>query len=165
MTAATLFKTNRNALDGLLLILRLAMGVVMFPHGAQKMLGWFGGPGFAGTMHFFTGMAHIPSFLALLAILAEFLGSIFLIVGALTRLAAAAITTNMVVAVFLVHIHNGFFMNWSGQQKGEGVEYFIYAIAVGVTLIVTGAGRFSIDALFAGNQDRNFIPYREGAVR
>ncbi len=165
MTAAALFRTNRNALDGLLLLLRLAMGVVMFPHGAQKMLGWFGGPGFAGTMHFFTGMMHLPAFLAVLAILAEFVGSIFLILGVLTRLAALAITTNMLVAVSLIHVHNGFFMNWSGHQKGEGTEYFIYAIAVGLTLIITGPGRFSVDAQLAGAEDRDAHLYRTGALR
>lgn len=157
MTAATFFRTNRNALDGLLLILRLAMGIVMFPHGAQKMLGWFGGPGFSGTMQFFTGTAHIPAFFAVLAILAEFLGSIFLILGVLTRLAALAITTNMLVAVSTIHVHNGFFMNWSGQQKGEGMEYFIYAIAVGLTLIITGPGRFSLDAQLAGKEEGNAL--------
>lgn len=165
MTAATLFRTNRNALDGLLLLLRLAMGVVIFPHGAQKMLGWFGGPGFGGTMQFFTGMVHVPAFLGVLAILAEFLGSIFLILGVLTRFAALAITTNMLVAVSLIHVHNGFFMNWSGHQKGEGMEFFIYAIAVGVTLIIAGPGRFSLDAQLARAEDPDAHLYRTGALR
>lgn len=142
-----LFGTKRDALDGVLLVLRLALGVVMFPHGAQKVLGWFGGYGFSATMHFFTGMMHIPAFFAVLAILAEFVGSILVIFGALTRLAALAITVNMLVAVFTVHLPNGFFMNWAGQQKGEGIEYFIYAITVGLVLTVVGGGRFSLDAL------------------
>jgi putative oxidoreductase len=148
-----LIETKRDALDGVLLALRLALGVVMFPHGAQKMLGWFGGHGFSGTMYFFTTMMHIPAFFAVLAILAEFVGSILVILGALTRLAALAIAVNMVVAVLTVHLPNGFFMNWAGQQKGEGIEYFIYAITVGLALAVVGGGRFSLDALLAAKKN------------
>jgi putative oxidoreductase len=149
-----LFETNENAVDGLLLFLRLALGAVMFAHGAQKVLGWFGGFGFNATMQAFTGMMHIPPFFALLAILAEFAGSILLIAGGLTRLSALAITINMFVAVAMVHAANGFFMNWTGQQKGEGFEYHILAIAIGVTLLVAGAGRYSIDALVARALER-----------
>ncbi len=136
-----------------LLILRLAAGIVMFPHGAQKLLGWFGGYGFAGTMQFFTGSMHIPALFALLAICAEFFGAILLIAGGLTRLAAFAIGVNMVVAVATVHYANGFFMNWTGQQKGEGIEYFIYAIAVLAVLVVYGGGRYSLDALIARKKE------------
>ena len=142
-----IFKTHRKT-DVTLLVLRLAMGIVMFPHGAQKVLGWYGGYGFAGTMHAFTTMMHIPPFFAVLAILAEFVGSIFLIGGVLTRLSALAISVNMFIALTL-SLPNGFFMNWFGQQKGEGIEYFIYALAVGIILIVAGPGRYSIDALVA----------------
>jgi putative oxidoreductase len=149
-----LFATNRAAFDGVLLALRLALGIVMFPHGAQKVLGWFGGYGFNGTLHMFTDMMHIPAFLAVLAISAEFLGSILVVVGGLTRLAALAITTNMVVAVLMIHRFNGFFMNWGGQQKGEGIEYFIYAITVGLVLVVAGAGRFSLDAFIVEKKKR-----------
>lgn len=130
------------------LVLRLAAGVVIFPHGAQKMLGWFGGPGFAGTMQFFTSMMHIPPFFAFLAICAEFFGSILLLAGGLTRVAAFGIAVNMIVAVIMVHHANGFFMNWTGQQKGEGIEYFIYAIPVLLLIVRYGAGRYSLDALF-----------------
>src|SRR5437867_10394447 len=104
-------------------ILRLMLGVVFFAHGAQKMLGWFGGFGFAGTMGFFTGAMHIPAPLAFLAIAAEFFGSLGLILGFLTRIAAFGIAANMVVAIGKVHSAFGFFMNWSGTQKGEGFEY------------------------------------------
>jgi putative oxidoreductase len=85
-------------------------------------------------------------------------GSILLIAGALTHLAALAISANMVVAVITVHYENGFFVNWTGQQKGEGIEYFIYALALGVTLIVAGAGRYSVNAVIARQQG-------EGALR
>ena len=105
------------------LVARLALGLVMFPHGAQKALGWFGGHGFAGTMGFFTGMMHIPAPLAFLAILAEFAGSLGLIVGLFGRVAAFGIACVMTVAILTVHLSNGFFMNWFGTQKGEGFEY------------------------------------------
>ena len=106
--------------DYALAIARLVLGVVFFAHGAQKMLGWFGGYGFPGTMNFFTQMMHIPAPLAFLAICAEFFGGLGLIVGFLSRIAAFGIAMNMLVAIFTVHIHNGFFANWSGQQKGRG---------------------------------------------
>lgn len=131
---------------------RLTLGIVMFPHGAQKMLGWFGGHGFTGTMHFFTSQMHIPAPLAFLAIMAEFAGSIGLIVGCLSRVAAFGIATNMVVAIFTVHIHNGFFMNWSGNQKGEGFEYHLLAIGLALIVIFYGAGKASIDAFIAGGK-------------
>ncbi len=120
-------------------------GVIFFAHGAQKALGWFGGYGFSGTMGFFTGMLHIPAPFAFLAICAEFLGGIGLILGLLGRVAAFGITVNMLVAILMVHGQFGFFMNWSGQQKGEGFEYHLLAIVVAVVLMVRGSGGFSID--------------------
>src|SRR5436190_2274613 len=104
-------------------ILRLLLGVVFFAHGAQKMLGWFGGYGFAGTMGFFTGTMHIPAPLAFLVIVSEFFGSLALIAGLGTRLAALGAAAVMIGAVLTSHLDNGFFMNWFGQQKGEGFEY------------------------------------------
>ena len=126
-------------------VLRLGLGIVFFAHGAQKVLGWFGGYGFSATLDFFTHKMHIPLVFALLAIAAEFLGSIALIVGFLTRMAAFGIAVVMVVAVFMIHMHNGFFMNWSGMQKGEGIEYHLLVLAIAIALMVKGAGSFSID--------------------
>ena len=97
--------------DGAVTFLRLVLGVVFFAHGAQKTLGWFGGYGFSGTMGFFTGMMHIPALFAVLAIAAEFLGGLGLIVGLLTRVAAFGIFCNMVIAVAMIHHQFGFFMN------------------------------------------------------
>ena len=131
--------------DHLLTLLRICLGLIFFAHGAQKMLGWFGGYGFSGTMGFFTKMMHIPAPFAVLAILAEFFGGLGLIVGALTRIAAFGIAINMVVATLMVHAPNGFFMNWTGQQKGEGFEYHLLAIAIAIVLMVRGAGAFSVD--------------------
>src|SRR5438874_2290750 len=126
-------------------VLRLVLGVIFFAHGAQKILGWFGGFGFSGTMGFFTGMMHIPAPFAFLAIAAEFFGGLGLILGFLTRIAAFGIAANMVVAIAMVHGAFGFFMNWSGTQKGEGFEYHLLALATTVFLMIRGAGAFSID--------------------
>jgi len=126
-------------------ILRLTLGIVMFPHGAQKMLGWFGGYGFEGTMGFFTGQMGIPAVFAFLAILAEFAGSLGLITGLLTRVAALGIASVMTVAVLTTHLSNGFFMNWFGNQKGEGFEYHLLALGLAIAIIIRGGGAFSID--------------------
>jgi putative oxidoreductase len=128
-------------------ILRLVLGIVFFAHGAQKMLGWFGGFGFAGTMGFFTGMMHIPAPLAFLAIAAEFFGGIGLILGFLTRIAAFGIGVNMLVAIMTVHHTFGFFMNWAGTQKGEGFEFHLLVLAMVAFLMIRGGGAFSIDRL------------------
>jgi putative oxidoreductase len=128
-------------------ILRLTLGVVFFAHGAQKMLGWFGGFGFTGTMGFFTQYMHIPAPLAFLAIAAEFFGGIGLILGFLTRIAAFGIGVNMLVAVMTVHRTFGLFMNWTGSQKGEGIEFHLLALAITAFLMIRGAGALSVDRL------------------
>ena len=130
--------------DWTLTLMRLVFGAVFFAHGAQKMLGWFGGYGFSGTMGFFTHSG-IPAPLAFLAIAAEFFGGIGLIVGLLSRVAAFGIIVNMVVAVLTVHLPFGFFMNWTGAQKGEGFEYHLLAIALGIAFLVKGGGAASVD--------------------
>ncbi len=126
-------------------ILRLMLGIVFFAHGAQKLLGWFGGYGFSATMGLFTGMLHIPAALAFLAIAAEFFGGLGLILGFLTRVAAFGIGINMIVAIAMVHGGFGFFMNWTGAQKGEGFEYHLLVLAMAVFLMIRGAGALSID--------------------
>ncbi|HEY9724163.1 MAG TPA: DoxX family protein [Oscillatoriaceae cyanobacterium] len=130
------------------LVARLALGIVMFPHGAQKALGWFGGYGFKATLGFFTQGMHIPLPLALLAIAAEFLGSLGLITGLLGRVAAFGILVNMLVAIATVHLHNGFFMNWAGTQHGEGFEYHLLAIGLALVVLFKGSGALSLDRLF-----------------
>jgi putative oxidoreductase len=126
------------------LIVRLALGIVMFPHGAQKLLGWFGGGGFAGTMQGMTSMG-LPAVIVFLVILFEFFGSLSLISGFLGRVGAFGILCVMLGAVFTVHLPNGFFMNWMGNQKGEGFEYHLLAIGMALAIIVKGSGAFSID--------------------
>jgi putative oxidoreductase len=148
-------KIIRTSDDKVLTILRLALAIVVFPHGAQKVFGWFGGFGYAGTMGFFTQQMHIPTAFAILAIAAEFLGSIGLFVGFLGRIAAFGIAVNFLVAVYLVHWPNGFFMNWSGQQKGEGIEFFILGIAIAIAIMIGGSGAFSIDQMLSRKYQDN----------
>ena len=126
------------------LVLRLTLAVVMWPHGAQKVLGWFGGSGFSATYETFTDKMGIPAIFALAAILSEFLAPIFLVFGCLTRLASLFIAITMSVAM-TYNWHNGFFMNWYGNQKGEGVEYQILYVGAALALFLIGAGKYSID--------------------
>jgi putative oxidoreductase len=139
-----LLKTNDDIAG---LVLRVLLGVVMLPHGAQKLLGWFGGYGFSGTMGFFTDKMGIPVIFAFLVIITEFFGSLALITGALTRLAAFGVGCVMLVGALMVHLPHGFFMNWAGKQQGEGFEFHILAMAIAVALMIKGGGRWSVDSL------------------
>lgn len=130
--------------DGLLTFLRLALFCLFFPHGAQKVLGWFGGQGFSPTMNYFTSSG-IPGYLAFLAIVAEFVGSIALAFGFLTRVAAFGIACVMVVAITTTHWENGFFMNWMGTKAGEGFEYHLFALTLLLSVMVRGGGALSVD--------------------
>ena len=152
-TLQLLIKTNSSYGP---LVARLVLGFVMLPHGAQKVLGWFGGHGFAGTMQFFTGTMHIPAPFAFLAIAAEFAGALGLIVGLLSRVAAFGVASVMVVAILTVHSANGFFMNWAGTQKGEGFEYHLLAIGLALVVMIQGAGKASLDGLIA-RQNRSSV--------
>jgi putative oxidoreductase len=127
------------------LVMRIILGVVFFPHGAQKVFGWFGGHGLEGTLNFFTQSAGLPLFLAILVIAAESLGAIGLVVGCLTRIAAFGIACVMIGAIFTVHLQYGFFMNWRGAQAGEGFEYHLLAIGLALALMITGGGKASVD--------------------
>jgi putative oxidoreductase len=127
-----------------LLILRLAVGCIMFVHGAQKLLGWFDGPGLAGFMGWMASM-HVPVVAAWLAIIAEFFGGLGLIFGVFARLAALGIAINMLVAILMVHWKVGFFMNWgSVANRGEGWEYAGLLCAAALALASTGPGGWAI---------------------
>jgi putative oxidoreductase len=138
------FKTDSN--NSLLAIQRALLGAVMFPHGAQKLLGWFGGYGFDGTMKFFTQTLELPAVLALLIILAESLGALALLAGLGTRLAAFGISAVMLGAIVTTHWKVGFFMNWFGNQAGEGYEFHLLALALSVPLVIAGGGRCALDS-------------------
>lgn len=129
-------------------LVRVALGAAFFPHGAQKVLGWFGGHGLTATYGAFTRDMGIPAVFAVLAIAAEFLGSIALLFGFCSRVAALGIASVMAVAVTF-HSANGFFMNWSGQQTGEGIEYHLLAFTMAIYLVIRGGGALSLDGAIA----------------
>jgi putative oxidoreductase len=131
------------------LVLRLSLGLVMFPHGAQKLLGWYGGFGFSGTMGFFTETMHLTWLVAFLVIIGESFGSIALLLGLMTRFTAASLAVIMLGAITMVHLPHGFFMNWFGKQQGEGYEYHLLVIGIVIALLFTGAGRWSADRVIA----------------
>lgn len=130
-------------------VLRLTLAVVMFPHGAQKALGWFGGYGWSGTMGFLTDTAGLPTPLAALVILLEFLGPLALLAGFATRGVALGFVAIMLGAIAKVHLAHGFFMNWGGSQQGEGYEYHLLVIGLAGALLLTGGGRWSLDRRLA----------------
>ena len=141
-----LLKTDNNKAS---IFLRLALGIVMFPHGAQKVLGWFGGPGYEKTIEIFTTKVHLPVFAVILLMITEFAGSLCLISGLFTRVFALAIGFAMAVCAYGNHIQNGFFMNWMGAQKGEGFEFHILVVGIALALAVKGGGAFSIDKMIS----------------
>lgn len=143
------FQTND---DTVALILRIMLGAVMLPHGMQKLLGWFGGHGFEGTMGFFTAKLEIPAVFAFLAIAAESFGALGLIAGLGTRIAALGLTVTIGVAALMLHVQHGFFMNWFGQQQGEGIEYHLLVASMGIALMITGGGKWSVDRAIVGSR-------------
>lgn len=132
-----------------MLLVRVFLGLVIFPHGAQKVFGWFGGHGFAWTMDFFTQRLHIPAPLVVLVIAAELLGALALILGFLGRIGAFGVLCVMLGAIFLVHLPQGFFMNWYGTQRGEGIEYHLLAIGMALAVMAQGSGRWSVDRMMS----------------
>jgi putative oxidoreductase len=139
-------------------LVRLTLGIVMFPHGAQKLLGWFGGNGFANTLQFFTSQMGLPAVVVFLVILAEFFGALALIFGFLGRLGALGVLAVMLGAIFMVHLPNGFFMNWMGNQQGEGFEYHLLAIGMALAVLVQGSGAFSVDRSLSDKSNGPRLP-------
>ena len=129
------------------LILRVILGGVIFFHGGQKLMGWFGGHGFDGTMGVFTTKMGLPAVIAFLVIIGESFGALGLITGFLTRLSAAGVAMIMLGAIAMVHWNNGIFMNWFGKQAGEGFEYHLLALGLAIPLILYGGGKFSVDQI------------------
>jgi putative oxidoreductase len=119
------------------LITRLALGITIFPHGAQKALGWFGGSGISGTMSFLTNLG-LPFVIAALVIIIEFLGSLFLIFGFLTRVTAFCFICHFLGVILISHFQDRFFMNWGGTKIGEGLEYFIMLFGLAISLLISG---------------------------
>lgn len=128
-------------------IIRAMLGIVIFPHGAQKLLGWFGGPGFWGEMSYFTEVAGLPWIIGFLVIIIEFFGSLLLIAGLLTRINAFSIFVLFVGIILTAHLQYGFFMNWFGDQSGEGFEYHLLVLGMAGALLISGGGKYSADQL------------------
>ncbi len=141
-----LFKTDNSAA---LLFSRLALGIVMFPHGAQKVLGWFGGSGHEKTIELFTTKMNFPLGLVIVFLITEFAGPLGLIAGLFTRVFAFAIGFSLAFCAYMNHLKHGFFMNWFGKQSGEGFEFHILAVGLALALVIGGGGAFSLDRAFA----------------
>ncbi len=139
-----LAKIARTDTSSAQLFIRIALAAVIFPHGAQKTLGWFGGPGFAATIKAFAASGYSAPLVVLLMAV-ETLGPLMLLTGFLTRLAALAIGTSITICMFANHLQYGFFMNWFGKQAGEGYEYHLLVIGMCLALLFRGGGLFSID--------------------
>lgn len=137
-----IFKTNSSYIG---LILRITLAIVVFPHGAQKLFGWFGGYGFSGTMGFFTETVGLPWIIGFLVIVLESVGAIALLAGFAIRIVAFCYILLALGITFTSHFENGFFMNWFGNQSGEGYEYFILWIGIAIVLTITGGGKYSTD--------------------
>ena len=150
------FNQTKSDASAALLFIRLALGIVIFAHGAQKVLGWFGGAGFSATIEIFRTNLSYPLWMVLLLMFIEFLGSLGLIIGFMTRLSATGIAIIMVVCAYQNHLQNGFFMNWYGQKAGEGFEYHILVLGMCFALMSFGGGSCSLDRLLTSNRRRDF---------
>jgi putative oxidoreductase len=146
----------RNDASLALLIVRLALGIVVFAHGAQKVLGWFGGPGFDKTIETFTQQLSYPLWMVVLLMFIEFCGSMGLMLGILTRVSALGIAMTMTVCAYQNHLQHGFFMNWFGKQSGEGIEYHILVLGMCFALMALGGGEFAVDQTFPNARRRDF---------
>ena len=141
----TLFNTDSS--DNAALIARVFVGLVILPHGLQKLFGMFGGYGFSATLEFFSGSMGIPVPIGFLIIMGESVGAVFLIIGLLSRISAAGLLIIMIGAIFMGHFQHGFFMNWFGNQQGEGFEYHLLVIGLSLIVILNGGGRWALDGM------------------
>ena len=141
----TLFNTDCS--DNAALIARVFLGLVILPHGLQKLFGMFGGYGFSSTLEFFSGSMGIPVPIGFLIIMGESVGAVFLIIGLLSRISAVGLFIIMIGAIFMGHLQHGFFMNWFGNQQGEGFEYHLLVIGLSLIVILNGGGRWALDSI------------------
>ncbi len=138
------------------LLIRLVLGVVIFPHGAQKVFGWFGGPGYAATVTAFSAMG-FPFWAIIMLMVSELGGSLLLVLGLYTRIWALTIGTAIAICLKMNHLQHGFFMNWFGQQQGEGYEYHILVLGIALALVLQGGGMLSLDRVLARDRRRGGI--------
>jgi putative oxidoreductase len=128
-------------------LLRIMLAIIIFPHGAQKMLAWFGGYGFNRTMSYFTDTLGLPYWIALIVIIIEFISPILLLLGSFSRIVAASIFALFIGIILTSHLDNGFFMNWFGNQPGEGYEYHLLILTISMAIIILGPGKYTIGKL------------------
>ncbi len=127
--------------------IRITLAIVLFPHGAQKLVGWFGGPGFSGAIEHLTVDFGLPWVLSFLVIFVEFFAPLFLLVGLFTRISACSVFILFVGIIFTAHATDGFFMNWFGQLPAgsEGFEYHLLILGMSAALITSGGGKYAAD--------------------
>lgn len=130
-------------------IARLTLGLVIFPHGAQKLFGIFGGYGYSGTMESLTTQMGLPSIVAFSVIMIEFFGSISLLLGLFSRFWALSLTGMFTGIIITTQLEHGFFMNWYGNQAGEGYEYSLLVIGLAMSVLFNGSGKWSIDSIIS----------------
>ncbi|MEJ7739901.1 MAG: DoxX family protein [Chitinophagaceae bacterium] len=148
-----LFATDQNNWTSL--IARLTLGIVVFPHGAQKLLGWFGGHGFTDTLNAMTNLMHLPWIVAFLVIIIESLGALAVLMGVGTRFVAAALFIVFIGIILHSHIDNGFFMNWRMMpDQPEGFEFHLLIVGLCIILILAGGGKWSVDGALHGDYAR-----------
>lgn len=130
-------------------ISRWTLGIVMFPHGAQKLLGLFGGYGYSATMDALTSQMGLPSIIAFSVIMIEFFGSVSLILGFFSRFWSLALTGMFIGIILTTQLEHGFFMNWYGNQAGEGYEFSLLIIGLALSVFINGSGKWSLDSLIS----------------
>jgi putative oxidoreductase len=151
-----LYKTNEHTSG---LIMRITLASVMLPHGCQLLFGWFGGMGFSASMDYFTQAEGLPWVVGCMVILLQSLGSVFILAGFLSRFFAFAMTCLFIGMVVTSHWQHGFFMNWMGNQGGEGFEFHVLAIGLSLGLLASGSGAYSIDASLTKKRDSEKLSF------
>lgn len=141
-------------------LIRFTLGIVLFPHGAQKLLGWFGGPGLSGAMDHLTADFGLSGMIAFLVVIIEFFAPLLLVAGLLTRATASSVFVLFIGIIFTAHLHDGFFMNWFGQLPAgrEGFEYHLLVLGMAGALMVSGGGKFAMDRYLLQNIKSDNMP-------
>lgn len=146
------FSQSAEAENWSLFLVRVTLAIVIFPHGAQLLLGWFDGFGYDATMQYFTTTANLPYLIGFLVIMIQFFGSIMLLLGLAVRLNAIAMFFLFVGMILTSHVEYGFFMNWYGTQEGEGYEYHLLVLGLTLPLVLKGSGAYGIGKLVSKNK-------------
>jgi putative oxidoreductase len=136
------------------IIYRLTLAAVLLPHGCQFLLGWFGGYGFSGSMNYLMQNAGLPWLIAFLVIFLQFFGSLLILVGLGSRVIAPAIIIMFIGMIITSHLDHGFFMNWGGDQQGEGFEYHLLVIGLSLALLINGSGKYSLDRMLTAKSNQ-----------